>query len=75
VTDPRLDAVQRAVVALCYSPRMPEQRDNDSERLIQIEAVLEHLEQVKEDTLKMIASLQKQRADEKARLDKASNTR
>jgi len=54
---------------------MPEQSDNDKERLIQIEAVLEHLEQVKEATLKMIVSLQKQRDDEKARLEKASKTR
>ena len=59
---------------MCYSPRMPEPRDNDNERLIQIEAVLEHLQQVKEDTLKMIVTLQKQRDDEKARLDKASKT-
>ena len=60
---------------MCYSPRMSEQRDDDNERLLQIEAVLEHLERVKEDTLKMIVSLQKQRDDEKARLSKAPKTR
>ena len=54
---------------------MPEPRDTDKVRLIEIEAVLEHLQQVKADTVKMIISLQKQRGREKARLRKARKRR
>jgi hypothetical protein len=46
---------------------MPEQRDNDRDRLIEIEAVLELLEQVKADTVKMIISLQRERGHKKPR--------
>ena len=38
---------------------MPEQRDPDEVRLIEIEVVLEHLQRVKADAVKMTVSLRK----------------
>jgi hypothetical protein len=56
--------------------RMSQQRDDDEERVIEIDAVLKHLEQVKNDTLKTIVSLRKDRDLNKARLSRtASKTR
>jgi hypothetical protein len=39
---------------------MSYQRDDDS-RLVEVDAALEHLRQIKEDTVKMIVSLQRER--------------
>ena len=51
---------------------MPEYRDNDETRVVEIDAVLEHLRQVKEDTVKMIVSLQKERDLKKPKSTKGS---
>jgi hypothetical protein len=39
---------------------MSDQRDNDDARVIEIDAVLEHLQQVKEDTVKLIFLMQRE---------------
>ena len=54
---------------------MPEQRDTDKERLLKIDAVLEQLQQVKTDTVKMIHSLQKERTQKRATVRKAQKRR
>ena len=54
---------------------MPEQRDNDKERLLKIDAVLAHLQQVKTDTVKMMHSLLKERTQKRARVRKAQKRR
>jgi hypothetical protein len=54
---------------------MSERRYNDRDRLIEIGAVLEHLQQVKADTVKMIISLRKERGHKRARLRKVRKRR
>ena len=54
---------------------MPERSDNHRDRLIEIDAVLKHLRQLKEDTVKMIISLQKERGQKSARPRKARKRR
>ena len=40
---------------------MPEPHDDDKTRLVEIDAVLDQLERLKDDAVKMIVSLQKER--------------
>lgn len=54
---------------------MPDQSDNHSDRLTEIDAVLKHLRQLKEDTVKMIISLQKERDQKGAKPRKARKIR
>jgi hypothetical protein len=50
--------------------QVPKPRDNDKARLSEIDSVLEQLERLKADTVKITLSLQKQRDYEHARLSK-----
>ena len=50
-------------------------RRDDEIRVVEINAVLEHLRQVKEDTVKMIESLQRERTRKKASIRKAQKRR
>ena len=54
---------------------MPEQRRNHRDRVIEIDAVLEHLRQVKADTLRMILALQKERGLKKPKSNRARKRR
>jgi len=54
---------------------MSQRRYNDRDRLIEIGAVLEHLQQVKADTVKMIVALRKERGHKRARLRKVPKRR